>query len=1004
MNKLRIACVLMGLSLLLAPAVAGAQGVVAGSIAGVVKDTTGGVLPGATVEAASPALIERVRTVVSDSQGRFLIVNLPSGTYTVTFTVTGFGTVKREGVTLTTGFTATVNAELAVGTVEDAITVSGATPFVDTRNVVKQTTLPDAVLDALPLMRTMGSYASVLPAATSTNANDMGGLQGERGGGFGVHGGSSQEINVNQDGLNVTMLNSSVYSYNPSATQEIVIELQGTSAESFSAGARVSVVPKEGGNRFSGESYGNWSGLQATNLSDALRARGLAATPSIKKNYTVEGSFGGPVKKDKLWFFTAHRYWVVNAYIPGNFFNLLNSTTPLLYKPDLSRPFATQDYFRDHTLRLTGQVSTKDKVSASLSIQDNCTCPLQTIQRPEATGNHFYAPSMQATATWTRPITDHVLFEAAGGRSLTAINAKPGPDHIDGAISVRDTGLGFMYGSRSNTGDSLIAGHSENYGVGTWNQMISGRAAVSYIVGAHAFKGGMNLGNFQNRNHQSTNVDMIGGALRYTFRNQVPLSVRMYATPWGRGSDSTYIGAFLQDQWALRKLTLNLGLRYDAHSAVAIAQKFAAGYWVGARDFPEVKNVPNWKNINPRMGASYDMFGNGKTLLKGSMGRYVLGVSSIGNNGLALDQPINNQALYADRTWNDNLYGPGDPRTGNLKPDCVLGPSTPAANGECGAISNLNFGKTLEANANARTADDILHGFQSAQEYLWQGDISLEHEFRPGLLVSGGYFRSVYGNIRTVDNLRVTPADYGEYCITAPLDSRLPGGGGNRICGLADIKPTSFGQNFGLTTKAENFGKASKYYSGVDVNVKARFGRGGVLQGGVSTGSLTTDNCFVVDSPQALYQCRVSPSWSAATSVKFLVVYPLPWNFRASAVYQNLPGTPITASYVASNAQIAPSLGRNLGNCRGAAVCTGTATIQLIAPLTMFEPRRNRTDLRFSRIFKIGGASIDGELDIYNILNANDVLSMLTSYGANWQRVNEILAGRFVKLGARINF
>jgi hypothetical protein len=1001
-NKRRIVRVLMVLGLLLAPVLAGAQGVVAGAIAGVVKDTTGGVLPGATVEATSPALIEKVRTVVTDDQGRYQIVDLRAGTYTVTVSVPGFGTVRREGIELTTGFTATVSVELAVGTVEDAVTVSGVTPFVDTRNVVKQTTLPDAVLDALPIARTMGSYASVLPAATSTNANDMGGLQGERGGGFAVHGGGNLEINVNQDGLNVTMLNSSVYSYNPSATQEIVIELQGTSAESFSAGARVNVVPKEGGNRFSGETYGNWSGLQASNLSGPLRARGLTATPSIKRNYTVEGSFGGPIKKDRLWFFTAHRYWVANSYIPGNFFNKLNGT--LLYEPDLSRPFSTQDYFRDHTLRLTGQVSKKDKVSANLSIQDNCTCPIATIQRPEATGNHFYAPSMQGTATWTRPITNQVLFEAAGGRTLTAINAKPGPDHVPGAISVMDTGLGFMYGSRANTGDTTFAGHSENYGVGTWNQMISGRVALSYITGSHAFKAGMNLGNFQNRNKQSQNVDMIGGAVRYTFRTQVPLSVRIYATPWGRASDSLYTGAFVQDQWALRKLTLNLGLRYDGFSAVAIAQSFAAGYWVGARDFPEVRDVPNWKNINPRMGASYDVFGNAGTLLKGSMGRYVLGVSSIGNNGLALDQPINNQALYADRTWNDRLFGPGDPRTGNLKPDCVLGPSVPEANGECGALSNLNFGKTLEAHSNSQTADDVLHGFQSAQEYLWQGDVSLEHEFRPGLLVTAGYFRSVYGNIRTLKNLRVSSADYDPYCITAPVDPRLPGGGGNRICGLYDIKPTAFGQNFGLTTKAENYGKASNSYSGVDVNVKARFGQDGVLQGGMSTGALTTDNCFVVDSPQALYQCRVSPSWAAATNVKFLLVYPLPWNFRASVIYQNLPGTPITATYTATNAEILPSLGRNLGSCRGAAVCNGTTTIELIAPKTAFEDRRSRTDLRFSRIFKVGGASIDGELDIYNILNANDVLSMITSYGASWQRVNEILAGRFVKFGVRVYF
>src|SRR5438876_10831158 len=141
-------------ALLLSSTTAGAQSSASGTIAGTVRDTTGAVLPGATVEATSPALIEKVRTVVTDDQGRYQIVDLRAGTYTVTVSVPGFGTVRREGIELTTGFTATVSVELAVGTVEDAVTVSGVTPFVDTRNVVKQTTLPDAVLDALAIART----------------------------------------------------------------------------------------------------------------------------------------------------------------------------------------------------------------------------------------------------------------------------------------------------------------------------------------------------------------------------------------------------------------------------------------------------------------------------------------------------------------------------------------------------------------------------------------------------------------------------------------------------------------------------------------------------------------------------------------------------------------------------------------------------------------------------------------------------------------------------------
>jgi len=490
---------------------------------------------------------------------------------------------------------------------------------------------------------------------------------------------------------------------------------------------------------------------------------------------------------------------------------------------------------------------------------------------------------------------------------------------------------------------------------------------------------------------------MIPGAIRYTLNNQVPQSVRLYATPWGRASNSLFFGMFAQDQWTVQRLSLTMGLRYDAHNAEAIAQHFAAGYWVGERNFPAVKNVPNWKNINPRVGVAYDLFGTGQTVLKGSLGRYVLGISSIGNNGLALDQPINSQALYADRTWND--------ANGNFVPDCTLGTAVPEANGECGALSNQNFGKVLESHPNSRTADDVLSGFQDAQEYLWQGEVSLEHELRPGLGVIVGYIRTVYGNFTTVDNQRVTRADYDEYCITAPVDPRLPGGGGNEICGLYDIKPAAFGQTFNLTTKAENFGKASQVFNGVDVSLKARFGQGGVLEGGLSTGSLVTDNCFVVDSPQALYQCRVSPPWSSLTNIKFLFVYPLPWDFQAGVVYQNLPGTPISALYTARNAEIAPSLGRDMGACRGAAVCNAQTRIELIQPLTVFEPRRQRVDLRLTRTFRLArGARVAGELDLYNLFNANDILTMVTAYGTAWQDVQQILAGRFVKAGVRFSF
>src|SRR6202790_1444092 len=148
--------------LLVVPAAeAFAQSTTAGAIAGVVKDTTGAVLPGVTVEAASPALIEKVRTVVTDGQGQYKIVELRPGTYTVTFSLTGFSTVKREGFDLTAGFTATVNADMKVGSLEETITVSGASPVVDTQNVRSQNVLSRQALDTLPTGRSYYGYAAL---------------------------------------------------------------------------------------------------------------------------------------------------------------------------------------------------------------------------------------------------------------------------------------------------------------------------------------------------------------------------------------------------------------------------------------------------------------------------------------------------------------------------------------------------------------------------------------------------------------------------------------------------------------------------------------------------------------------------------------------------------------------------------------------------------------------------------------------------------------------------
>jgi hypothetical protein len=230
-----------------------------------VKDATGAVLPGVTVEASSPALIEKVRTVVTDGEGRYQIVELRPGRYTVSFSLTGFTSMRREGLELNTGVTLPVNAELKVGSVEEAVTVSGASPVVDVQNVSTQNVLSRDLLDSLPTGKSIPGYAALTLGATSS-VYDVGGNKGESTLTFIVHGGRGTDQRLAWDGMlynsamGTTGGSNRIYMVNQAAAQEVVLQVSGMSAETESGGIQLNVVPKDGGNTLSGSFLTNGTG------------------------------------------------------------------------------------------------------------------------------------------------------------------------------------------------------------------------------------------------------------------------------------------------------------------------------------------------------------------------------------------------------------------------------------------------------------------------------------------------------------------------------------------------------------------------------------------------------------------------------------------------------------------------------------------------------------------------------------------------------------------------
>ena len=979
-----------------------------GAIAGVVTDATGGVLPGVTVEAASEALIGGSRVVVSDGSGRYQIIALRPGTYAVTFTLPGFATVVREGIELSVGFTANVDAELRVGSVEETITVTGASPIVDIQNVRTQSVLTREVLDAAPISKNLQSIADLTLGAympTHGNPVDVGGIKGETYAGMATHGGSIGFTLANGMRTNTAtnFVTNTRYQHNQLSVEEVVLETGAVSAEQLSGGVNVNMVPKDGGNTFTGLFLGEYANgdMQGNNLSQALEDRGLPEQGSLQKVHDIGVAFGGPIVRDNLWFYTAHRDWGGLESAPGIYHNKFQSDLVpgreflgLRYEADFDRQALNDNYTKDNNIRLTGQIAGNHKIAVFGSWEEFCMCPLSYSFAAEGSYGYHFTPQNLYQVTYTAPLSNRLLFEAGYTRRVENHLV----DKINGVtneISVRDRELG-VYGSvySNSVRSRSVYGDHGNQG------QQSTRFALSYVTGSHAFKAGattftgtQNIGGPDINNNSNVQPVLRGG---------VPESINLAAYPHQHVSKvGIDLGIYAQDQWTMNQLTLNLGVRYDYLNGYNPAQCRPAGQFTESFCFERLDNVPNWKDISPRVGAAYDLFGDGRTALKVSLGRYVKPATTQVANG---NNPATRIAAAANRGWDDDGRNGGI--AGDFIPQCDV--VLAEANGECGPISNRAFGTTLPVTAWALDTTEGWH----VRPLNWQFSASVDHELRDNLAVRVGYFRTWWGNGGTdgypggggtvTDNLATTSADFDPYCIQTPADT--PGGSTEQCNGLFDVSFDKQGQVDNLLSNPDNFGGWTYVYNGVDASVNWRFGDGGLLNGGVSLGTRHQDQCNVPDAPGQF--CEQTKGFKAHTQVKFNVSYPLPWDMQVSGVFLNNPGIPLTVRRTTPNSEIFESLGRNISTCPApTGPCTRTKSrLHLIEPWTQFEDRLTRVDIRLAKNVQIGRVRIQPRFDLYNIFNANTVLRVNTTYGARLHQPISVLAARFFKVGVDVRF
>ncbi len=1036
-TRFALACLATAVTVLM-PSLASAQS----TISGVVKDASGAVIPGASVTAASDALIERQRTVTTNGEGRYAIVDLRPGTYVVTVTQQGFDTVKQT-IELPSDVTFPVDASLKVGSVGETVVVESRVATVDTENAAHPTTLTRSEMDELPTGRYMQSIASYVPGA-HLNLPDVGGSQQIEQNYISVHGSGSGHDTYLLDGMlvNTNYADGQIQQYiDNAAIQETTSQASNVGVEVSGGGMYTSLIPKDGGNQFHFNLFAGGSASsnfwEANNINQTLIDRGLGGQTRVVKVEDYDASLGGPVIKDKLWFMMTGREQV--TYTQAGASQYPNGA-----------PGIEKGHIFAGSMRLTYQMNQKNKFSAFFMRN-------WKYKNPEIAGQ-LYTPSDPSTSAtqrakwpmyfilqtkWTSTPTPKLITEV--GMSISHLDYNDimqtgqlqgeGSPLFDALTSQQDQGTLRRY----------ISGVSSNYYQTNRNVF---QTNETYVTGSHQIKFGA-IYSF-GPNHFA---ELLNGDGYENFTNGVPTSFTAYNTPfYQRAYLKGDAGIYGTDTWHFKRLAVTAGLRWEYLAAEIQEENSPQGRFAPARTVPQIdcstiKGMGCWKDWTPRIGGVYDVFGNHKTALKAGFGKYNA------QYGTGFTSTFNPMAVQTETlTWNAAALGancnPIPTKVGSvtiLQPNPLCFASggfapqgTAAANipaGGLGPSPGATFGSVGSSTGIAN--DPNYH-----RDYSYQYNAGVQQELYKGITLNANWFRrSSYQSELLVNENSLPTGSWTPSTIVNPLDG-TPITVFNLSPTITSLPTASLYQTNAPQSLVRNV------YSGYETQVVARLGHGLFTTFGWTLDRQLDRACAEnvttgknIADPNSLRYCdtfgdpsltvgginveslgKVSPPWANAFTaqgsipIKYGIVGSVSFlsnnyqgNFAGGSIQPNgVNGTGTlnngylartiaitsakTSVYPQGSVGVAPALASgtactaNGGYVVGCPIdpgynaLQGGETINLVSPGQVRTPRLNQLDLSFKRTFKFREKyTLEPTIQLFNILNSSAAVVQSTA-------------------------